>query len=117
MGVFAVTASSSIWAYVWLYLVLRDQMVDSFEAWLTFFFFWALIAFAFGMDRYKASQEKNLKEKNGEAETGGVVMEYTAVEVFRELIDDKKGIIPTTEEGVEKRNKMKSFVKETMKTD
>jgi|APSaa5957512535_1039671.scaffolds.fasta_scaffold34141_4 hypothetical protein len=113
MGVFAVTAFSSIWAYVWLYLVLRDQMVDSFEAWLTFFFFWALIAFAFGMDRYKASQEK----KEGDAETGGVVIEYTAVEVFRELIDDKKGIVPTTEAGLEKRNKMKSFVKETMKTD
>ena len=115
MGVFAVTAGSSIFAYAWLYWVLRDQKVDSTEAWLTFVFFFVLVGLAWACDRFKERQMQ--KQRKGEAETGQPVIEYSAVEIYRELIDDKKGLNPTTEAGIEKRNKMKNFVKETMKTD
>jgi len=43
-------------------------------------------------------------------------IEFSAVEIYRELIDEKKGKSPDNEEGIAKRNKMKDFVKETMKT-
>jgi len=42
-------------------------------------------------------------------------IEFSAVEIYRELIDEKKGK-PCDEEGIAKRNKMKDFVKVTMKT-
>jgi len=115
MGVFSVTAGSSIFAYGWLYWVLKDQKVDSTEAWLTFVFFFVLVGLAWAFDRFKERQMQ--KQRKGEDETGQPVIEYSAVEIYRELIDDKKGLNPTTEAGIEKRNKMKNFVKETMKTD
>jgi len=67
MGVFTVTAGSSIFAYAWLYWVLKDQKVDSTEAWLTFLFFFVLVGLAWGLDRFKAAQmkkEKAEKDKN-----------------------------------------------------
>jgi len=114
MGVFAVTAGSSIFAYAWLYWVLRDQKVDSTEAWLTFVFFFVLVGLAWACDRFKERQMQKLKGKEVE---NSPVIEYSAVEIYRELIDDKQGRNPTTEAGIEKRAKMKNFVKETMKTD
>lgn len=54
MGVFAVTATSSIFAYIWVWIILLDQSVSSIEAWLTFIFFFILIGLAFAMDKYKA---------------------------------------------------------------
>jgi len=60
MGVFLTTALFSIFAYVWLYVVLKassDEVVETWEAWLTFIFFFILIAMAFGADKYKAHQD------------------------------------------------------------
>merc|ERR1712166_584568 len=34
-GVFAVTTSFSIIAYVWMYIVLQDELVEPYEAWIT----------------------------------------------------------------------------------
>lgn len=59
MGVFSVTAGSSIFAYAWLYWVLKDQTVDSTEAWLTFVFFFVLVGLAWGFDRFKENSMKN----------------------------------------------------------
>ena len=36
MGVFAITGICSIWAYVWLFLVVADNGVNTAEAWVTF---------------------------------------------------------------------------------
>jgi Ca2+/Na+ antiporter len=115
MGVFSVTAGSSIFAYAWLYWVLKDQKVDSVEAWLTFVFFFVLVGLAWGFDRFKERQMQKLKK--GSEETNTPTIEYSAVEIYRELIDDKKGLVPATEAGIAKRAKMKEFVKETMNTD
>ena len=50
MRVFAVTCTSSLWAYIWLWIVLLDQKVKIWEGVLTFVFFFLLIGFAFGAD-------------------------------------------------------------------
>lgn len=59
LGVFMVTSSTSIFAYIWVWFVLRDQMVNMVEAVFTFLFFFVLIALAFIMDRVKALREGN----------------------------------------------------------
>ena len=51
MRVFAVTCTSSLWAYIWLWIVLLDQKVKIWEGVLTFVFFFLLIGFAFGADQ------------------------------------------------------------------
>jgi len=56
MGVFGVTAFSSIFAYLWMWFVLTDQSVSAAEAWLTLVFFFVLIGSAYGMDKHKAIQ-------------------------------------------------------------
>lgn len=54
MGVFCVTCIFSVFAYVWIWIVLADQSVSPIEAWLTFIFFFILIGAAYGMDKYKS---------------------------------------------------------------
>jgi hypothetical protein len=67
MGVFAVTATSSIFAYIWIWIILLDQSISTLEAWLTFIFFFILIGLAFAMDKYKAMQvEKANKLAEGD---------------------------------------------------
>jgi solute carrier family 8 (sodium/calcium exchanger) len=65
-GVFAVTAIWSIFAYIWLYIVLKansDEVVETWEAWVTFVFFFILIIMAFAADRYKANQDEKVKSE------------------------------------------------------
>ena len=50
-GVFFITSVSSLFAYIWLYLVLLDERVTVAEGWLTFFYFILLITLAYGADR------------------------------------------------------------------
>lgn len=52
--VFAITAVSSSWAYVWFYLVLAvntPDYVELWEAWLTLGFMLILLVFAYLADR------------------------------------------------------------------
>ena len=50
LGVFAITATWSVIAYLWLFFVLWDYEVAAWEAWLTFAFFWILLAMAVTAD-------------------------------------------------------------------
>lgn len=86
MGVFAITATSSIWAYVWLFIVLIDSEVELWEAWLTLIFFFILILMAFGADKYKASKDALLHK---EEENNGLAIDFSAMEIFRELVNEK----------------------------
>lgn len=52
MYVFSVTATLSIFAYVWLLICLTDQVVEVYEGVLTFFFFFFLLGVAFCADKY-----------------------------------------------------------------
>jgi len=115
MGVFSITATFSIWAYVWLFIVLQDQMVSPAEAWITFAFMFILLGMAYGADVYKGKSEAEKLETD---ESGGIpVIDYSAVEIFKELIAEKNGQAAKNEEEREKREKMKTFLKMSMKTD
>lgn len=51
LGVFAITTIWSVVAYIWLYVVLMDGVVKSWEAWLTFAFFWIMLLMAYAADK------------------------------------------------------------------
>mmetsp|Transcript_36487 Transcript_36487/g.56009 ORF Transcript_36487/g.56009 Transcript_36487/m.56009 type:complete len:190 (+) Transcript_36487:503-1072(+) len=114
MGVFAITATSSLWAYIWMYICLRDQKVTVLEAFLTLAFFFVLILLAWRADVYKAAQDKLL---NPNDEEDLPVVEFQAIDIYRELIKEKKGEASDHPDDVSRREKMKTFLKETMKTD
>jgi len=56
LGVFAITASSSVFAYVWLFIVLYDQIVYPYEAYLTMIFFAILIVVSYAADKHNQSK-------------------------------------------------------------
>jgi solute carrier family 8 (sodium/calcium exchanger) len=58
MRVFAITCTSSLWAYVWLWIVLLDQQVEVWEGVLTFVFFFILVGLAFGADKVTEAEAK-----------------------------------------------------------
>lgn len=86
LGVFSITATWSIFAYVWMYLVLRDQNVEIWEAWVTLAFFFLLIGMAYGADRYNSGGV----EPEADADHK-IVVDYSAVEIYRELINEQRG--------------------------
>lgn len=51
LRVFAITCTSSLWAYIWVWICLLDQEVEDWEAWITFVQFFILIAIAYAADR------------------------------------------------------------------
>lgn len=54
VGVFFITSVCSLWAYIWLYLVLQSwtpNYIELWEAWLTLIFFFVLIIAAFCADK------------------------------------------------------------------
>jgi len=53
----------------------------------------------------------------GEKEEEKACIEYSALEIFQELIAEKKGEKATDDAQVEKRSRMKEFLKQSMKTD
>lgn len=114
MGVFSITSFFSIWAYVWLFIVLADQNVEIWEAWVTFGSFIFLVIICYMADRYKAAQEE-AKRKPGEADAE--IFEYNAMEIYKTLIAEKSGNKDETPEGIAKAQKMKGFLKQTVGTD
>ena len=64
MGVFAVTSIFSLWAYIWLLLVLQvfsEGYVTLVEAWATLVFCVLLIVIAFGADKVNSYFEDTKK--------------------------------------------------------
>jgi len=57
LGVFAVTSFFSLFAYVWMTIVLNDDLVTMQEAYLTFGFFFVLVILAFSADKFKEHTE------------------------------------------------------------
>jgi hypothetical protein len=85
--------------------------VEVWEAWVTFAFFWILVCCCYVADRIKA-RTSTKKEETHE------IYEYSAMEIFRTLVKEKQGEGPKGDpEHEEKVQKMKGFIKETMKTD
>ena len=60
---FAVTTIFSVLAYVWMYIVLQDEVVQPYEAWITLALFPVLIILAWIMDRMSNSAEPDSASK------------------------------------------------------
>lgn len=95
MKVFAVTCTSSILAYIWLWYCLIDQEVSVVEGVLTFLFFFILVGIAFGADKYTAYQEE--KEGKNKEEDDKPVIEYSAYEIYKDLLIEQRGNAPNDE--------------------
>lgn len=67
MGVFGITATSSLFAYIWMYICVKDSEVTPVEAWLTLVFFFVLIGLSFAADKYKGMKDAK-NSVNDEAE-------------------------------------------------
>jgi solute carrier family 8 (sodium/calcium exchanger) len=70
-GVFAITSIASLFAYIWMYLTLKelgdiDETIEMWEAWLTLAFFFILIGMAFAADKlnnWHQEKKKTIKDK------------------------------------------------------
>ena len=100
MGVYIITAISSVFAYIWMLIVLIDQNVSIVEAYVTFFMFFILIGTAYAADKWRRTKEEKEKLLNGgeSKERPGDRFEFTPMEVYRELIKEKSGVKAATEE-------------------
>jgi solute carrier family 8 (sodium/calcium exchanger) len=69
VGVFAITSTASLFAYIWMYLCLESfsvEVIEMWEAWLTLAFFFILITAAWAADKLNAwhqDKKKTLKDK------------------------------------------------------
>lgn len=94
MRVFAVTCTSSLFAYIWLWIVLLDQYVKLWEGVLTFLYFFILIGFAYGADRVTAAEEEK-KDGAGDKKAAEIpVIEYSAYEIYKDLLIEQRGNAP-----------------------
>jgi solute carrier family 8 (sodium/calcium exchanger) len=94
LGVFGVTATSSLFAYAWMWFCLRDMIIEIWEAVLTFLFFFLLLGIAYFMDRRNSANQV-------EADDEGLSYAYTAVEVYKGLLAAKS----TPEKNLSKEEK------------
>lgn len=73
LGVFSITATWSVIAYIWLYVCLLDGEVSVVEAVLTFSFFFVMLIMAFTADRCNRARTKaRLDAKFGKEESKGL---------------------------------------------
>lgn len=94
MGVFAVTCSAAMFAYIWLYLVLMVISKDYIEMWeavLTLVFFLILVIAAFAADKYNQSKMKRLQTDSERQEEDDKLIISSAKAELRYL-SDQKGI-------------------------
>jgi len=70
-GVFKITAFFSVWAYIWLLIIIdfvTPEVIDSWEAAVTFLHFPLLVILAYGADRewdFSSSNKKNPNDSKG----------------------------------------------------
>jgi solute carrier family 8 (sodium/calcium exchanger) len=110
MRVFAITCTSSLWAYIWLWIVLLDQEVEIWEGVLTFVFFFILVILAYGADKYTEMQANKNKSPDDKEEEVPVI-EYSAYEIYKEMLIEQRGNAPQDDDSQMKRDKMKRFLK------
>ena len=58
MGVFTITCFFGLFAYIWLFICVMDNAIESWEAYTTFAMFFVLIILAFGADKWKNSKSE-----------------------------------------------------------
>jgi len=89
MGVFAITCTSSLWAYIWLFICVQDNAIEAWEAWATFIMFFILIIMAFAADKYHNSKQTGVNEKLIDDDGNLKATQYESTQVYRELISEK----------------------------
>lgn len=89
LGVFAITTTFSVFAYIWLYYVLSDSIVEPWEGWTTFILFFVLIFSAYFVDCLRA---KKIKEV--EVAKFGNMEHMTMVDFYEKLIPLEQGQEP-----------------------
>lgn len=118
LSVFAITCTFSLWAYIWLFICVKDNAVAVYEAVITFIFFWILIGMAYLADTSCMKKTAGDDEEEQQELNQHVFVEFTTVEIYRTLIEEKKNPnMNQTLEHKQKIDKMKKFLKETMNTD
>jgi len=73
LGVFAVTTISSLWAYIWMFLVLEDKKVTVVEGVMTFAFFVIMVICALIADKINA---RKMRKENEDRYGGLSLSEY-----------------------------------------
>jgi hypothetical protein len=71
---------------------------------------------AYGADKYTESQNNKNKSPDDKEEEVPVI-EYSAYEIYKEMLIEQRGNAPQDDDSQMKRDKMKRFLKQTMKTD
>lgn len=64
MEVFIVTVIFSLGAYVWIFYVLYDEVVETWEGFLTLFFFFLLLLTSYLTDRICQCKHKSRKSES-----------------------------------------------------
>jgi solute carrier family 8 (sodium/calcium exchanger) len=104
MEVFAVTATSSILAYVWMVFVLSDENVAMWEALLTFSLFPLLLGAAFAADRKMCCKKQVSVEQEDDTNSRLLEMAFTSVD-GGELTANKDEILKLIKERQAKEGK------------
>lgn len=117
LGVFGVTATFSLFAYVWMWIVLRDQKVYAWEGWLTFIFTFILLTIAYAADRYNAYTNPEDDDEDA-LQAAGASIAFSAYEIHKEMMNEllEPNKQPSSEEQ-KKREVMKDFLRKSFGTE
>ena len=133
LGVFSITATWSVLAYIWLFVVLLDYEVKPWEAYLTFGFFWILLAMAVTADLWRrADMKRKEEERLGKLDTNKELTEdekteikksktkspadevkrknYEALDFYNSLLPLEKGDRSDDKDLQEKQREMQDFL-------
>ena len=133
LGVFSITATWSVLAYIWLFVVLLDYEVKPWEAYLTFGFFWILLVMAVTADLWRRADIKRKEEERlGKLETNNELTEdekteikksktkrpadevkrknYEALDFYNSLLPLEKGDRSDDKDLQEKQREMQDFL-------
>ena len=111
LGVFAITALSSLFAYIWLYICLEvwsKGVVSIWEAVITFLFFVILILSAYAADRINWLIKKIKNRKMGKTTRSG----QFDVDDFLFVLNTKPEDMPKDEQHLTKHEAIQKFYRE-----
>ena len=124
VGVFAITATFSLFAYIWVLIVLRDMEVELYEAVITLALMFVLLILAVSADKMRTEyMKKRAREKYGGDEPSDKSMrvpssttKYTPLEFYQLLLPLEMGK-PIEEKDIAKAQEMKDYLKEEFNTE
>ena len=123
MGVFTITCTCSMLAYIWTFYCLIDYEVTQLEAWLTLGFMFVLLIAAYTADKCKQAKMKKIQEQKMGPEPSDKSMKepksstrYSPLEFYQTLLPMQMGQA-IKEEEYEKAKEMKEFLKGEFGTD